>query len=305
MIDTEPQRRQGPGSTTGPVPSGPPVKTVVNSSVVTPSKPERWNPTGPAGRPIPPNVRPNPAMMASAAAQGRPIPGQGPPNIANPRASFPPQQPVGQATPQNNIAQPPIKRENPPPANQDMNPPSGTPSGGFFSARAVDLLRDNPNSVPSGAPQFDPHAESPSIRKTAGVDHTKSIPISRPMLSSASPAPSNNTRDYVNPAADMQRRVGAPAPAASPVARGPSVSSYRPLTRPNPDQRSVSNPAAMSRGSVPPGQNLNGKRPPLADVNLNDSTGATGAPIPGPNDPKRPRVLNPDLGSTGPRAHAQ
>lgn len=305
MIDTEPQRRQGPGSTTGPVPSGPPVKTVVNSSVVTPSKPERWNPTGPAGRPIPPNVRPNPAMMASAAAQGRPIPGQGPPNISNPRASFPPQQPIGQATPQNNIAQPPIKRENPPPANQDMNPPSGTPSGGFFSARAVDLLRDNPNSVPSGAPQFDPHAESPSIRKTAGVDHTKSIPISRPMLSSASPAPSNNPRDYVNPAADMQRRVGAPAPAASPVARGPSVSSYRPLTRPNPDQRSVSNPTAMSRGSVPPAQNLNGKRPPLADVNLNDSTGATGAPVPGPNDPKRPRVLNPDMGSAGPRAHAQ
>ncbi|KAJ5326004.1 uncharacterized protein N7506_009106 [Penicillium brevicompactum] len=301
VIDTEPQRRQAAPSTTGPVPSGPPVKTVVNPSVVTPSKPERW---GPAGRPIPPNGRPNPAMMASAAAQGRPIPGQGPPNVSNPRASFPPQQPPGQAAPPNNTAQPPIKRENPPPVNQDMNPPAGTPSGGFFSARAVDLLRDNPNSVPSGAPQFDPHAESPSIRKTAGVDHTKSVPISRPMLSSASPAPSTNSRDYVNPAADMQRRVGAPGATASPVARGQSVSSYRPLTRPNPDQRSISNPVAMSRGSVPPAQNLNGKRPPLADVNMNDSTGAAGAPVPGPTDPKRPRVLYPELGSTGPRAPA-
>jgi DNA repair and recombination protein RAD52 len=190
-------------------------------------------------------------------------------------------------------------------ANQDMNPPTGTPSGGFFSARAVDLLRENPNSIPPGAPQFDPHAESPSIRKTAGVDHTKSIPIKRPMLSTASPAiaspaiaspaPKPNPRDYVNPGADLQRRVGAPGSGVrSPVNRGQSVSSYRPLTRPNPDQRSVSNPVAASRGIVPPAQNLNGKRPPLVDVtNANDSSGANpGAPGPSPHDPKRPRVSN-------------
>jgi DNA repair and recombination protein RAD52 len=180
-----------------------------------------------------------------------------------------------------------------------MNPPQGTPSGGFYSARAVDLLRDNPNGA-STAPQFDPHAESPSIRKTAGVDHTKSVPISRPMLSSASPAPTNNARDYANPAADLQRKVGAPgAGFGSPVSRGPSVSSYRPLTRPNPGAI----PAAMNRGSVPP-QNLNGKRPPLIDVtNANASPGANpGPPAPGPNEPKRPRVSDAD--SSGPHPPA-
>jgi DNA repair and recombination protein RAD52 len=196
-------------------------------------------------------------------------------------------------------------------ANQDMNPPQGTPSGGFFSARAVDLLRENPNSIPPGAPQFDPHAESPSIRKTAGVDHTKSIPISRPMLSSASPAPKpNNPRDYVNPATDLQRRVGAPGGGVgSPINRGQSVSSYKPLTRPNPDKRSVSNPVTANRGIVQPDQNINGKRPPLVDVpNSNDSSGAhPGAPVSGPNDPKRPRVSDADSSgpSSGPRPPTQ
>jgi DNA repair and recombination protein RAD52 len=278
------------------------VRAHINQSVVTPSKPERWNPTGPAARPLPPNARPSPAVVSAAAAQGRPILGQGPvQNIPNPRVSVPPQQPAGPVAPQNNIAQPQVKRESAPMANQDMNPPQGTPSGGFFSARAVDLLRDNPNSIPPGAPQFDPHAESPSIRKTAGVDHTKSVPISRPMLSTASPAPKPNPRDYVNPATDLQRRVGAPGSGvSSPINRGQSVSSYRPLTRPNPDQRSVSNPVAASRGVVPPAQNLNGKRPPLIDVtNANDSPGAhPGALGPGPNDPKRPRVSDAGPGSS-------
>jgi DNA repair and recombination protein RAD52 len=244
---------------------------------------------------------------------------QGAQNVANPRPSVPPQQPVSQNAPQNNIAQPPIKRDTGSggfQGNQEMNPPQGTPSTGFFSARAVDLLRENPNSIPPGAPQFDPHAESPSIRKTAGVDHTKSIPIARPMLSGASPAvsavspapPNNNTRDFVNPATDMQRRVGAPGGGVnSPVSRGPSVSSYRPLTRPNLDQRSVSNPAAVNRGNMQPQQNLNGKRPPLVDVTNADTTSGAhpGAPASGPNDPKRPRVSDADSGASGPRPPTQ
>ncbi|CAG8077006.1 unnamed protein product [Penicillium salamii] len=306
VIDTEPQQPQAPLSKPGPVqPGPPPVRSTVNSSVVTPSKPERWNPTGPAGRPIPPIARANPAVMASAAAQVRQAPSQvQSPNVSNPRVSATPQAPVAQQNPVNKMAQPPAKRENPP-ANPEMNPPTGTPSGGFFSARAVDLLRDNPNAVPQGAPQFDPHAESPSIRKTAGVDHSKSIPISRPMLSSASPAP-NNSRDFVNPKADLQRRVGAPgAGTGSPISKGPSVSSYRPLTRPNPDQRSVSNPVTMNRG-VPPAQNINGKRPPLADVNNNDSKKGPGGPVPSANDPKRPRVVNSNSGSfSGARGPSQ
>ncbi|CAI7564509.1 unnamed protein product [Penicillium glandicola] len=317
VIDTVIHKeQQRPVPTNGPAPQrGPPARAAFNPAVVTPSKPERWNGSGQAGRPNPPNARQNPsAIPAPAAVQSRPMAAAGPAqNFANPRPSVP-HQPVGQNTPQNNIAQSPVKKEPGPggfQANQDMNPPQGTPSTGFFSARAVDLLRENPNSVPPGAPQFDPHAESPSIRKTAGVDHTKSIPIARPMLSSASPAPNtNNTRDYVNPATDLQRRVGAPGGGvSSPVSRGPSVSSYRPLTRPNLDQRNGSNPAAVNRGSVPPQQNLNGKRPPLVDVTNADATPGAypGVPAPGPNDPKRARVSDVDSSgpSSGPRPPTQ
>ena len=303
VIDTEPPRQQLPVPTTGSAPQrGPALQAGYNPAVVTPSKPERWNGSGPAGRPVPPIARQTPgAIPPPAAANGRPMSGQNPAQIIqNSRPPVPPQQQAGQNGQANNIAQPPIKRESFPGGNQEINPPQGTPSGGFYSARAVDLLRDNPNGA-SAAPQFDPHAESPSIRKTAGVDHTKSVPISRPMLSNASPAPNNNSRDYVNPAVDLQRKVGAPGSGfGSPVSRGPSVSSYRPLTRPN----NGSNPAAMNRSSVPP-QNLNGKRPPLIDVtNANASPGANpGPPVPGPNEPKRPRVSDAD--SSGPQPPTQ
>ncbi|KAJ5747800.1 uncharacterized protein N7511_009496 [Penicillium nucicola] len=303
VIDTEHTRPQLPAPATGSVPQrGPPLRAGFNPAVVTPSKPERWNGSGPAGRPIPPIARQNPGVNPPpAAASGRPVSGQNPAQIIqNSRPIVPPQQQTSQSGPANNIAQPPIKRESFPGPNQEMNPPQGTPSGGFYSARAVDLLRDNPNGA-LDAPQFDPRAESPSIRKTAGVDHTKSVPISRPMLSNASPAPTTNARDYANPAADLQRKVGAPGPGfGSPVSRGPSVSSYRPLTRPNPG----ANPAALNRGSVPP-QNLNGKRPPLNDVtNANASPGThPGPPVPGLNEPKRPRVSDAD--SSGPRPPSQ
>ncbi|KAJ5787248.1 hypothetical protein N7457_002238 [Penicillium paradoxum] len=321
VIDTGTLRQQQPNIlNNGPVPQrGPPVRSAFNAAVVTPSKPERWNGSGPTARPNPVNLRQNQSgIPPPGAVQGRAVTAQGPvQNLANQRPSVPPQQSVGQNAPQNNIAQPPVKKE---PAsvgfqgNQEMVPPPGTPSGGFYSARAVDLLRENPNSVPSGAPQFDPHAESPSIRKTAGVDHTKSVPISRPMLSGgASPAPNNTvnniTRDYINPATDLQRRVGAPGGGiSSPASRGPSVSSYRPLTRPNLDQRNVSNPAVVNRGSVPPQANLNGKRPPLVDVTNGDAPSAyPGAPVSGPNDPKRPRVSDADPSgpSPGPRPPTQ
>ena len=189
----------------------------------------------------------------------------------------------------------PIKRE-PVPPNQDNNVPPGSQSVGFFSARVADTLRDNPNAAPLPGSQFDPHAESPSIRKTAGVDHTKSVPITRPMLGSASPA-AGHSRDFVNPAADLQRKVGVPSGPpggmGSPLSRGPSTSSYRPLTRPNIDPKNAPSPAAISRGtSVPPQNNQNGKRPPLSDVtNAATSPGANPAPpAVGPTDPKRPRV---------------
>jgi DNA repair and recombination protein RAD52 len=162
------------------------------------------------------------------------------------------------------------------------------PEAGFYSARAVDILRGNPQAPPSIAPKFDPHAESPSIRKTAGIDHSKSIPVSRPMLSAAPPS-ANSTRDFINPSADMYRRVGAPGGngIASPAGR-PQGSSYRPLTRPNIDPRNAGNIPGSNREN-PALQHAGLKRPPLNDV-TNASLPSGTASASGPSDLKRPKV---------------
>ncbi|KAJ5655460.1 hypothetical protein N7507_007410 [Penicillium longicatenatum] len=292
-LDPEPPRQQQPPTPMNrPIPPRGPPAGRSDQNAVTPSKPERWNGGNPAIRQsMPPMARPNPATVQD---QRRPMPGPG--QLNNVHTAKPGMPPKPQSGPgpqmQNNNAQVPIKSE-PGPGFNDSNQPPASQSVGFYSARVADTLRDNPNAVPLPGTQFDPHAESPSIRKTAGVDHTKSVPISRPMLSTASPV-ANNSRDYINPATDLQRKVGAPGGPpggmGSPLSRGPSTSSYRPLTRPNVDARN--NPAAMNRGSVPPQNNTNGKRPPLNDVtNATTSPDANAAPVPmGQNDPKRPRV---------------
>lgn len=268
-----------PANMPGP-PGGP------NPAVVTPSKRERpWN-SLPRQVPAPaPNGRPNPSAPNDPnLGQRRPTPAPALQNIQNATTAQPGQQRPNQGPDANNAG--PIKRE--PSQVADM-PPPGTPSAAFFSARAVDMLRDNPNA-PSAAPQFDPHAQSPSIRKTAGVDHSKSVPISKPMVAGMSPA-ANNTRDFINPSADMNRRIGAPGTGGfgSPMNRGQTTSSYRPLTRPNIDSRNGTNPALANRGSVGP-QNINGKRPPLNDVTNAAAAGANGpGSVLGVVDPKRPR----------------
>lgn len=316
-----------------------------NPALVTPSRPVRsWTP---APGPRQPNQIPQqnnpPAPNGQYMGQRRPAPG--PQNFQNARSA-----PTVQSRPnQDSIPQvgggqlPAIKRESTSNSNDsnksrgnestDILPPNGSPSidnnqrlpgppaAAFFSARAVDMLRDNPNIPPTAASQFDPHAESPSIRKTAGFDHSKSIPITKPMLAGASPA-ANHTRDFINPSADMHRKIGAPGGAGigSPLNRGQTTSSYRPLTRPNIDPRNVA--ASNNKGGGPGGLgpqsinnnaniniNNNGKRPPLSDV-----TNATSGPGPGGNgdtfvtgtgtgtgsgDPKRLRVNGNDGISNG------
>lgn len=313
-VDTDAQKIRQPPTPIGrpnvaPKPpsyaSGAP--TNANPSTVTPSKPERPMSHPPPGRQIP-----------NQAANNRPCSAAAHDQYPNQRRSVPPPEtqtaayqngrsiPPGQQRASHGSAasaasaQVPIKQEyvsgvqNP--QAQDMAPP-GTPGMdgqappviGFFSARGVDMLRENPHSAAANAPVFDPHAESPSIRKTAGVDHTKTLPVSRPMLAGgASPAP-NQSRDFINPSADMHRKIGVPGGAGSPMNRGPSTSSYRPLTRPNVDTKATTNSPAASRGGFGP-PNVNGKRPPLNDVTNASIPGGNGpTPIPNPNDPKRVR----------------
>ncbi|GFF65190.1 DNA repair and recombination protein radC [Aspergillus lentulus] len=267
-----------------------------NAAVVTPSRPERpFNQTVNNRQPsVPPtlNQRHNPALQNQYVGQRQPVPQGQQQNFQNSRMA-PPDQP--RTSQDSNLpgaaGQMPIKREFDAKA-QDTAPPASSPSippASFFSARAVDLLRENPHTAVN-APQFDPHAESPSIRKTAGVDHSKSVPISKPMLAGASPA-SNNTRDFINPSTDMHRKIGAPGGTGSPMMnRGQTTSSYRPLTRQNLDPKvAASNAAANRAGFGPP--NVNGKRPPLSDVTNASVSGSSGpASAVNANDPKRPKI---------------
>lgn len=265
-----------------------------NPAMITPSKPERqWNGPAPTAHTAFNN---NPNQNAMAQRGGLAGNSQGM-NQTNPMGNNGSSQEFQRS---NNTAAGTVKTEQPANAPNTMgNQPSvnnngpAEPAVGFYSARAVDILRDNPRASPM-APKFDPHAESPSIRKTAGIDHTKSVPVSKPMLfgTSQSPAGPGATatggaapgRNFINPATDVHRRIGAPGGnpggIASPVNKGFTTSSYRPLTRPAIDNRNAAN--NMNNPTNDPSL----KRPPLNDVTNAPLPGA----LPGSGDIKRPRL---------------
>ena len=98
-----------------------------------------------------------------------------------------------------------------------------TPSPGFYTARAAPLLQAAENAQVPNAPTFNPHAESPSIRKTSGIDHTKSKPVNKDALGLPTPAPAapnavapatNSTvasrPNVTNPQLDHMRKIGMP-----------------------------------------------------------------------------------------------
>ncbi len=185
-------------------------------------------------------------------------------------------------------------------AAQPMIPPVG-----FYSARAAAQVSGDSNApepAPTTLPKFDPHAESPSIRKTAGVDHNRSVPVKRGLAGSTVvpapppregfPPPANNSRDFVNPSTDMHRRIGAPgAGMQSPVGKGGmNASAYRPPTRRGPDQSAAGGAAAASA------QATSIRRPPLGDLsNMPQTANASGDG----NDAKRQRVTEPETGMPG------
>ncbi|KAI6352584.1 DNA repair and recombination protein rhm52 [Pyricularia grisea] len=212
-------------------------------------------------------IRPPPQISN----QGRPPP---PPQNNNNTSSSTGQQqrPLGNGQQQNTPPQP----NNGPP-----NAPNGAEPVAFFSARAVARVPDDaPIAPPPGtatpAVLFNPKAESPSIRKTPGIDHSSSRPVSRtgqhvpgkaaqdnggPVNDNPSnntgngvqpqqqkPQPSQQRGSILNPQFDQSRRIGAPGGAASPLS---NRNQYRP-------------PTMM-------------KRPPLADV-PNGTTNGNGTP---------------------------
>lgn len=97
------------------------------------------------------------------------------------------------------------------------------PPIGFFAARAAESVQ-NITGLPLKAAAFNPHLESPSIRKTAGVDHTKTLPVGKDTFA-VSPVTMPPRSNFVNPQADKARRVGMPVGAASPLQ---NRNSYKP-----------------------------------------------------------------------------
>ena len=268
------------------------------AAVTNPQPPQK-----PQGPPRPPNgavqpqqARPQPPQAANTAQRAINVPPLPPQTNANvggnrsnpssatsttlPSHSPNQQQPAQQQAPlnpaQSNTANGELDPNGLPIPRQ---PPPGIPEG-FVTGRNADLLNQPSaaNRLPNPAAiAFNPHADTPSIRRTHGVNPGKSAPIMRSALQNTSASNATNVQgqggvhqaaqqapaahaavgagnglngattpvrtNFVNPSADMNRRIGMP-PA---VAGMQNRSAYRP-------------PGANSN------QNQGLKRPPLSDV---------------------------------------
>lgn len=209
-------------------------------------------------------------------------------------------------------------------AGQNAAPP---PEGvGFFSARAVKQFSgpqedEEPKlpTAPLGAQAFNPHAESPSIRKTPGIDHTKSKPLAR---NGQHVAPSQSQKADIdagggNPGPAMialgagagrggptgnaggglgavAGRQQAPVPAQRGNTSNPQLNQARRIGAPLGPSSPMSNrgqyrPPTIKR-PLPNESNGTGARPALAEVSANGTpTVAPGGGALG-GDPKRQKI---------------
>lgn len=131
------------------------------------SIPSRRPPQTPNQQSARPNANPFPG------AQNR-VPPSGPRPPQQFNQSRPPPQPIaGNPNPQTHMTPPQAAGNN----------PAGGEAVGFFSARAISQLPEESlasgHVAPKAGQVFNPRLESPSIRKTPGIDHTKSKPLSR------------------------------------------------------------------------------------------------------------------------------
>jgi DNA repair and recombination protein RAD52 len=161
-------------------------------------------------------------------------------------------------------------------------------TAGFYSAKAAANIVA---AVPAAIPKFNPHAESPSIRKTSGVNHNRSVPLKRDLT----PDTTTLAPSIINPHTDPSRRVGVPG-VNGPLAatRGPNTSAYRPPTRRGPESNSgpPSNAADTSGGDRTSNA---ARRTPLGDLS-NVQHNVTAFTTDGV-DAKRQKVM--DTGQSG------
>lgn len=240
----------------------------------------------------------------------RPYPGTGPtPANANARPPMQqhqpaqPQQHQQSDRPHPNTAAP---REQPANSYDNHSSSPGMPSQhfapqgainneppGFFSAKAA-------GTNPAAVARFNPHAESPSIRKTPGIDHRKSAPVKHDLVKQPLPpgVQAPGPRDFVDPRSNTGRQLGAgqspqpnrSAPGGFSGGGGMSTSAYRPPTR-----RSDGPPNAAAGPSGNGNMAAGVKRPPLNDVsNMQPQHNVTARTEEGA-DAKRQRVVGPGI----------
>ncbi|KAK2753369.1 DNA repair protein rad52 [Onygenales sp. PD_40] len=316
-LDTElferPQPNQRQASSVSHPPQRNQPRPVVRqlNPAVTPSKPDRsmvGAPVPGAQPDLPPVAgdrisRPNPPPTTSA-------PHHTPSNFQTPSISRPQQVPRNEIKPvpmqqPNHITNlpPPLPNHQPKPnldttikGNQTHSPTKAPsphssqiaedkrpedPVVGFYSARAADALRNNPYSASKSAPTFDPRFDSPSIRRTAGINHNTSAPVPRTAVGITPPQFTGNNAAPSASQVQLSSNLNTNAPGrgpgpivtnntggfASPATRGPmSTSSYRPPTRITRSNAVNMSPATNAAPAPQQQQNINGKRPPLSDV---------------------------------------
>ena len=142
---------------------------------------------------------------------------------------------------------------------------------GFTASRNAEILQkiepeatsNNTTHIPAiTVAPFNPHIDSPSIRRTSHISHNKSAPVSRQAITAppgAQPANPDHslsrTTNFINPQADPTRRIGMPVAAQSPA---PNRSAYKPPGM----VTTVPNPSASHAKRAPEPMS----RVPLADV---------------------------------------
>ena len=151
--------------------------------------------------------------------------------------------------------------------------PSEDLSVGFTASRNAEILQKIEPEAASNTPipaiavaPFNPHLDSPSIRRTSHISHNKSAPISRQAINAPpGPQPANpdqsvsRTTNFINPQADPTRKIGMPATAS--LSPAPNRSAYKPPGMANPNSAAAAN--ANPNAKRAPEQMA---RVPLADV---------------------------------------
>lgn len=151
------------------------------------------------------------------------------------------------------------------PAGATVGDSGFNPPVAFVSGRAAEAFKGEhvPNQLPPGVATFNPHAESPSLRRTTGFNHTRSGPIARQSLTNPPAAPV---------AQAQQPQPCPPGQIAAPVAANPAARANFIDPRSDASRRIGAPPAhaqspMSNRGAYkPPGPAHGIKRPPLADV---------------------------------------